>query len=749
MKKSEQVEKNASSCYAYSREHLRDELEKLDTLLHFQVLRFRNLNPGRKAGTFAGLYIAEEEVDSVIGRAPGSYEDSDLEAQRKQVKTIQEQIFERVKGSLSKNIYLPFYRLSRIFQLGPFEMDIILVCLAVELDLKYEKLYAYLQDDVTKKSPSVNLIMKLLCYTGEEKIDARTRFFADSPLFKFQLLTFIGSDTHRPLINRFVKLADRIVNFILEQDVMDAEIFSIAKMTFPKKDWSGVLMEKGDERKQQMSRMGEKLLRESETGRVVFYLKGPYGIGKKLTAEAFCYRLGLPLIIVDINELLDSGVQPDLEKLVKKIFIEALLRPAAVYLEHFDRLFSENSREIHHQHVIINTLKEFSFITFTAGEKDWNPSLHLNEHPFIEVRFPLPSFQLRKQLWNIFLNDYSLHSAGLNIDEIANKFQFTGGQIRDAFNEAGSIAMMKGSYEKEGITMSELYDACNSQSNRNLSKMARKVIPHYTWSDIVLPVDKLLQLKEMCNYVKYRQLVYDEWGFDNKISSGTGLNVLFSGPSGTGKTMTAEIVAHELNLNFFKIDLSCVVSKYIGETEKNLSAIFKEAETANAILFFDEADALFGKRSEVKDAHDRYANIEINYLLQKMEEHEGFVILATNFRRNIDEAFTRRMHFALDFPFPDREYRLDIWHKIFPEETPKSSDIDYEFLAKKFKISGGNIKNIALNSAFLAADNSGKVDMHHIVRAAKREFQKMGKLCSQAEFGKYYPFITSEARENR
>jgi SpoVK/Ycf46/Vps4 family AAA+-type ATPase len=241
----------------------------------------------------------------------------------------------------------------------------------------------------------------------------------------------------------------------------------------------------------------------------------------------------------------------------------------------------------------------------------------------------------------------------------------------------------------------------------------------------------------MCNYVKYQQIVYHDWGFEAKISLGKGLNILFSGVSGTGKTMAAEIIANELDLELYKIDLSCVVSKYIGETEKNLSAIFKEAESANAILFFDEADALFGKRSEVKDAHDRYANIEINYLLQKMEEHEGIVIMASNFPKNIDEAFTRRMHFSLEFPFPNEEDRLNIWEKIFPGQTPKSRDIDYKFLAKCFKISGGNIKNIALNAAFLAADNSGKVHMKNVIYAVKREYQKMGKLYSVKDFGKY------------
>jgi SpoVK/Ycf46/Vps4 family AAA+-type ATPase len=235
--------------------------------------------------------------------------------------------------------------------------------------------------------------------------------------------------------------------------------------------------------------------------------------------------------------------------------------------------------------------------------------------------------------------------------------------------------------------------------------------------------------------------VYSDWGFEKKLSLGKGLNVLFSGPSGTGKTMAAEIVAHELQLDLYKIDLSTIVSKYIGETEKNLNRIFKEGQASNAILFFDEADAIFGKRSEVKDAHDRYANIEIAYLLQKMEEYDGMVVLATNFRKNIDDAFSRRMHFTLDFPVPDELDRKRIWLNIFPGNAPLDKDIDFDFLARQFQITGGNIKNIALGAAFLAAQNGNLINMKNIIRATKREYQKMGKLCTEDDFADYLEIV--------
>jgi SpoVK/Ycf46/Vps4 family AAA+-type ATPase len=267
--------------------------------------------------------------------------------------------------------------------------------------------------------------------------------------------------------------------------------------------------------------------------------------------------------------------------------------------------------------------------------------------------------------------------------------------------------------------------------------LAQKITPKYTWKDIVLPEDVLQQLYAICDQVKYRHMVYGEWGFDQKLSLGKGLNALFSGPSGTGKTMAAEIIANELQLDLYKIDLSTVVSKYIGETEKNLSRIFHEAESSNAILFFDEADALFGKRSPVKDAHDRYANIEISYLLQKMEQYEGISILATNLKQNIDEAFLRRLHHIVEFPFPDENYRYQIWKNIFPKATPISQEMDFQFLSTRLKLTGGNIRNIALNAAFLAAGNSGAVNIEHIIQATKQEYQKIGRPYVRLDFGKY------------
>jgi SpoVK/Ycf46/Vps4 family AAA+-type ATPase len=324
----------------------------------------------------------------------------------------------------------------------------------------------------------------------------------------------------------------------------------------------------------------------------------------------------------------------------------------------------------------------------------------------------------------------------VDLAALANTFRLSGGQIHDAATTARNLARTRDPHAPQ-ITRDDLHVACRLQSNRKLAELAQQITPHYTWDDIVLPSEQMEQLHAIAHHVQYRALVYDAWGFERKLAMGKGLNVLFSGPPGTGKTMAADVVAHTLGLDLYKIDLSGIISKYIGETEKNLARIFGEARSSNAILFFDEADALFGKRTAVKDAHDRYANVEISYLLQKMEEYEGVVILATNLRKNMDEAFVRRLHFTVEFPMPGVDDRRRIWQQIWPAAAPRDPDLDLEFMAQQIELAGGAIRNIALASAFLAAADGGVVTMQHLIRATQREYQKMGKVLTSREFGEY------------
>jgi SpoVK/Ycf46/Vps4 family AAA+-type ATPase len=346
----------------------------------------------------------------------------------------------------------------------------------------------------------------------------------------------------------------------------------------------------------------------------------------------------------------------------------------------------------------------------------------------------MPNFAQRRACWERSLDDVELLLEDEELDILAGRFRLLPGQIAEAVATAANQVSLQSASDIADTQIDQvLFSAARAQSGQELVRLARKITPHYTWDDIVLPGDQLAQLREICQRVAHRHQVLHRWGFEHKLSLGKGVNALFAGPSGTGKTMAAEVIASTLCLDLYQIDLAGVVSKYIGETEKNLDRIFRAAEDANAILFFDEADALFGKRSEVRDSHDRYANIEISYLLQKMEAYDGLAILATNLRQNLDEAFIRRLAFTIHFPFPDESQRSRIWQGIWPTQTPLAADVDLDWLAQQFKLSGGNIKNVALAAAFLAAEEGDEVTMSHLGRAIRREYQKMGKVLSARE----------------
>ena len=715
-----------------SLQHLLSELERIDLLIAAQVARMRRLNTQDEQ--FRGLYISEEDVDSLLNQPMGQprwmkNHSVALGDFKSSMEKIYHQIILRKQESLKRGIDLRLERLQSLFRLDPFEVDVILICLAVELDLRYERLYAYLQDDVTKKRPSVDLVCNLLVSSLEKKFGALGRFGANSPIFRNDLLELIedANQPHSPLLAKYLKVNNRIVQFLIGSDELDEKIQAVAVILGIERDGCAILV--NDEVKHRLDHFVDN---SPNTGGVVVYLRGPYGVGRQSTAAAFCRKHGIRLLVVDLGQLTFRD-NDSCGKVFTLIHREAKLQKAAVYWKGFDTLPAERNKEVLQE--FQRSLESRPTLTFLAGESFWEPGEQLRGVSYARIEMPKTTYSQRLHIWSATLNGKGSNDNQDTISALATKFKFTGGQILDAAATAENLARVRSS--KTLIPdCDDLYEACRLHSNQKLATLARKIIPKYKWNDIVLPPDRLEQLREICNHVKYRELVYGEWGFDAKLSLGKGLSVLFAGPSGTGKTMAAEIIAGELGLELYKIDLSMVVSKYIGETEKNLSQIFTEAETSNAILFFDEADALFGKRSEVKDSHDRYANIEIGYLLQRMEEYEGVVILATNLRKNMDEAFVRRLHFTVEFPFPDEAERLRIWKGIWPDNMPRDPALDIDLMAHRFEISGGNIRNIVLSAAFFAADDGGILYMDHLLRATQREYQKMGKVISDGYFQK-------------
>ena len=722
--------------YATSVEHLLAELERIDLLIRVQVWQARERQTSDPQ--FQGLYISEQELTTLLLQPiglPNWARESMLLAQvnvQEALKQINDEITRCMQASEAKGITLRLYQLKQDFNLTSTDLDILLICLAGELDLRYERLYAYLQDDVTKKSPGINLALNILCTSLEMKIEMRQHFAVDAPLFQHQLLQIWSenSQTNSTLLGKYLKVDTRIVNYLLDGDEVDSrlltyididrwDVLSLKEMILPIELKEGLvnLLEQ------------ENIVSQN----LIFYFQGTYGVGKKTTAKVICNELDLGFLSVQLEPLLLLTVAEFIVT-IGLVLREALLQNSIIYWNDFEQLLDTDKKA--YLNNFLRQLATSSRINFLSGQSSWEPLNSLKNKTFIRLQFPLPSINDRVKLWERGLKHKICTSTETEIKQLASKFRLSGGQINDAIDRASSIAYWRNPKQNQ-ITIADLYQACRLQSNSKLESLARKIIPRYQWEDLILPSDRKKLLREICNFVKYSDIVYEKWGFESNLALGKGVYNLFSGPPGTGKTMTAEIVAGELGLDLYKIDLSTVVSKYIGETEKNLSRIFQEAETSNAILFFDEADALFGKRSQISDAHDRYANIEVSYLLQKLEEYEGIVILATNFRRNLDDAFLRRFHFTVEFALPREKERLGIWQGIIPAATPQSSDLDLEYMARQFEISGGNIRNIALAAAFLAADDGEMVTMTHLLRATRREYQKMGKVLMGKEFGEY------------
>ena len=307
---------------------------------------------------------------------------------------------------------------------------------------------------------------------------------------------------------------------------------------------------------------------------------------------------------------------------------------------------------------------------------------------------------------------------------------------------AASAAWWQATHAGRPIGREDLRAGTRSQNAAGLERLATRIEPAVGWDDIVLPPRPMQLLRELVGQARRRGVVLDEWGMRQGGGRGEGVSALFAGPSGTGKTMAAEVIAYELGFDLYTVDLATVVDKYIGETEKNLERIFAEAERVNGVLFFDEADALFGKRSDVKDAHDRYANVETAYLLQRMETFDGVAILATNLRANLDDAFTRRLDAIIDFPAPDAEYRRRIWDLALRPGLPRAADLDLDVMAQRFNLTGGNIRNVALAAAYFAAEERRPVSMADLMRATHREFLKLGRLYHQSDFAPYQDLLT-------
>ncbi|MBI2766816.1 MAG: ATP-binding protein [Chloroflexi bacterium] len=675
-------------------------------LLRLEVARLRAEGVPVGEDEYRGLYTSDSEADRLLdaGARLAVAEGAGFAAARASIDAL------IAEGGG------PLRSLARLGSLSPFEAGVLLLCLASEADLGTERLIGYVQDDVTKKRPRVDLALRLLAGPGE-MTGAREAFAAGGALRRLRLVALHDEpgQPHTPLLARSLALDPRIAGYLLGETVMDESLHAFATRN-EGADASSVSLPPA--LAEQAAALAA--LPATRLSPPVIAFSGPDPAAHRALSRQLAASAGLSLITVDFAELaLDIGFEAASVVATR----EGALQEAAVLLEGVDRLPAADGERL------TTRLRDEPVaplvLLASRGAFNW---------PGLTVALPGLDFEALRTSWQRHLDGEQVSEDDLTA--LAGKFRLASNSITAAVAGARGHARWRDP-ENPVVRLEDLYAAARTQSTPILSDLARKIVPHYAWDDIVLPADARQQLREMCSFVEHRHLVYDVWGLGRKLAMGKGLMALFAGNSGTGKTMAADVMAGTLALDLYKIDLSGVVSKYIGETEKNLGSIFAEAETSNAILFFDEADALFGKRSEVKDAHDRYANIETAYLLQKMEEYSGVVILATNLKMNLDEAFLRRLHFVIDFPMPEEDDRKRIWQSTLPPGLPLAEDLDLSFLARQFKIAGGNIRNIVLAAAFLAASEGSAVGMSHCIRGVRREYQKLGRMVTDAEFGQY------------
>jgi hypothetical protein len=698
-------------------------LQWLDKLLE-RAIAAAQIAYGSEAAAdpYRGLHVTLEEMERLLDREPG-VPTLPMEAETGS---------DSLSNLVSKNS--PLFWLQQTYGLSAFDLEVVAIALAPEIDRRYERLYAYLQDDMTCKRPTVDLAFNLLCDSGAAKLLRRDRFAPDAPLLQQNLLHLIPdpNQTRSTLLAHSLVLDEQIVGLLLGHSGLDPRLAPFCQWVQPAIDLSELLLDPEVQRA-----LSVLVVRYWQRRPLRLYFEGVDRTTKLRTAEALSAEVNAAMLIVDLARI---GDLRDVDLWLRLLFRTASFENAVLYIHNLDS-WQDKEQKVAYQR-LLEAISDYQGIVILAGIPPWVPGA-ISGMGIVSVPFSIPDFALRQICWQTELTAAAIAIETAELNTLVDCFSLTPDQIADTVTAACHTADWQAAgTDRSGAvelqiqppTLNDLYTAARAQSGQELKTLAQKIEPRYHLADIVLPTDPKTQLSEICNHVKYRSTVHREWGFDRKLSLGKGLNVLFHGSPGTGKTMAAEALARELQLDLYKIDLSQIVSKYIGETEKNLNRIFAAADNANAILLFDEADALFGKRSEVKDAHDRYANLEVAYLLQKMEEYEGMTILTTNLRQNLDQAFTRRLRFIVGFPFPTEEHRCQIWKCMWPPETPLATDLDFQLIAQKFELAGGNIRNITLAAAFLAAVDGESVSMHHLSQAIRRELQKMGRLVNEVDF---------------
>jgi hypothetical protein len=683
-----------------SLDYLRGRLTVLERRVRkaIAVRRASDENPDDR---FRGLYVGESDVDRLLrGRDEAPPPDDEAQAFVAEVEARADEAEAEGQGVRLRHV-------QRAFNLVPADVDLLLVALAPDLDARLESLYGYLHDDVSRRRASIGLALEL-AGVPLPGAAARARLQAGAPLVDAGLVEI--EETERPFLTRGLRVPDRVTMYLLGDDRPDELLLPLLGESGPAAGADPT-----------------SLARALRAGAQLAYLREARDGSAAGVAVAALAELSAPAVILDLRRL---AADADVAAIARCAGREARLRGAGLVAGPLDVLVGRGAPAV-------RVFGELGWPTVLYGTCSWNPA-HARGVPVL-AEVGLASPEERAGWWRASL----ANAAGDGLDAAAETTQFRLGPLQ--ISRAALAAQQQAALHGEPVTPADLRAGARAQNASELERCARRVSPVVGFDDLVLPGEQVAGLRELAARARHRERVLDEWGLGNHSSKGRGITGLFAGDSGTGKTMSAEVVAMDLGLDLYVIDLSTVVDKYIGETEKNLDRVFSDAEGMNAVLLFDEADALFGKRSEVSDARDRYANVEVAYLLQRMELFDGIAILTTNMRANVDEAFTRRIDVVIDFPRPDEDDRLRLWQINLPAEVPRAGDDDLEFLAHAFDLAGGNIRNVCVCAAFLAADAGRLVTMADLVRGVAIEYRKLGRMCTASEFGPYLELAQPES----
>jgi ATP-dependent 26S proteasome regulatory subunit len=593
------------------------------------------------------------------------------------------------------------------FSLSPFERDVLLMCAGIELDSTFAALCAAAQDDPLRAYPTFGLALAALREAHWSALAP------NAPLRRWRL---IEANIGNALTTNPLHIDERVLHYLTGLQYLDERLAGIIEP----------LQIAGDLAPSHL-KIAQQLVStwsQAEGVLPVVQLCGSDVMGKRAIVAAACDGSGLNLCVISAHSIPSSPVEFDaFTRLWER---ESVLSSSALLLDCDEIATNDSSRE----RCITRLIESIRGVLIVSSRE----RRHALQRAVITIDVQKLTPGEQRAIWQSALGDVA-HNLNGKVEMLVSQFNMSTSTIASTSAEVlGGLADVDtGASVESDVLAHLLWDTCRVQVRSRLDDLAQRIEPVATWDELVLPELQRQVLRDSAMHVKQRATVYETWGFASKGARGLGISALFAGVSGTGKTMAAEVLANELRLDLYRIDLSQVVSKYIGETEKNLRRVFDAAEEGGAILLFDEADALFGKRSEIKDSHDRYANIEVSYLLQRMEAYRGLAILTTNMKSALDSAFLRRIRFIVEFPFPDAAQRGEIWRRIFPASTP-TDGLDIPRLAR-LNITGGNIRNIALNAAFLAADGGSPVRMTHLLRATRSEYAKLEKSLTEAEIG--------------